>query len=497
MMKFVPLIITSVFLVGCGSGSGSTNSGGSGGGSERGDINDRPFAASDSDYTISIIEYKGEDVFRTEMLAFSGFPMEIYLLGAQSLDYEFFEIQSAEGCGGVRRLNPEDDSGWETINNVPGNCTVTVNYQSTLKTDFPHLVNTEVSGYGASVSPALLSVPDGGQAHLFLNIQDGYEAVMSGCGGQMLTDRYVIDSVGEDCTVHTTVTPISSQLVSITTSAMPGARIKPEVANVNAGDIVRFSIDEGVGFEVTAAGCGGTLIDGIYQFTAAADCTVSVESYPEQDVPIIFIEATGGESVMVEVQVNNDDDYSYVRSVVPEVALLDNISFVRAQLKRPNKAIISSATGCYFNEESLSYIYAGLELYRKGDELIVGEGPEEALDQIETDCTWTLSTEPSSYRKFGISKLDVQLLNNEGYDGYQDEKFAFNGTASQFIVDEAGYEFYGVSGPGDCTAERTESVVTVYHGQNYFKDVNDVEYGELPELCTAGVLMHSNDYVGR
>ena len=473
MMKFIPLLMIIAVLVGC-DGSGSNGGGGSTGGNERGNVDERPHNPSEADYMISIIEYAAEDVLRSEVRAYRGFPMEFFLMGTYT-DGDY-EIKSAEGCGGVRRVE-EADYYWETINNVPGNCTVEIHYEST-QTDLPHLVRVDSSGYGATIEPSLLSVPDGEPAHIFIDAQDGYSVSMSGCGGQQLDDRYLINSVGEDCTVHATVTPTSGQQVAITTSATLGARIQPESAIVNAGDTVRFNIQSGFGFESTVTGCDGVLAEGVYEFTASSDCAINVEAQPVQDVPIVSVETTQGEPVVLKVYLSGDEPSVY--NSVPEMAVLENVEGFYVEQRRPNSSIITSFNGC--SEDN----YGGLQNIYSGVSIFPGE----------SDCTLTLTTEPSSYTQFGRSYQYYDPADDTfKIEPYTNEQMAFTGTASQFSLAEIDPEFKvaEVTGHYLCDVQRNGDIVTLNHPQQILSLAPEL-YG-IPELCWSSVYLQPKDYV--
>ena len=474
MMKSIPLLMIIAVLVGCG-GSGSNEGGGSSGGNERGNVDERPHNPSEADYMISIIEYAAEDVLRSEVRAYRGFPMEFNLMGSYT-DGDY-EIKSAEGCGGVRRVDEEADYYWETINNVPGNCTVEIHYEST-QTGLPHLVRVDSAGYGATIEPSLLSVPDGEPAHIFIDAQDGYYVSMSGCGGQQLDDRYLINSVGDDCTVHATVTPTSGQQVSITTSATLGARIQPELAIVNAGDTVRFNIQSGFGFESTVTGCDGVLSDDVYEFTASSDCAVNVDAHPLKDVPIVSVETTQGEPVVLKVYLSGDEPSVY--NSAPEMAVLDNVEGLYVELQRPNSSIITSFNGC--SEDN----YGGLQNIYSGVSIFPGD----------SDCTLTLTTEPSSYTQFGYASQSYYPAKSEfEIEEHTEEQLAFTGTASQFSLAgiNDGLEVEELNGHYLCKIERNGDIVTLYHLQRPLSSPED-QYG-IPGLCWSTIDLRPEDYV--
>lgn len=492
-MKTLLMTLLTLTLVGCGSGSnsGSVSSNNTG---KRGNIEDRPSSVRGTpDYTITIIEFIGDEAYRSHVGAFDGFPMEFFM-EAQIGNYsDRFELSSAEGCGGVRRLYAGDDWAWETIKNVPGDCTVTVHYEP-VQTGLPYLVQVDTTGYGASIKPANLSVPPGEPAYFFLDVMDGYEINVSGCNGQRLDDRYVIASVGESCKIHASVTAVSGQTVSITTSATMGARIKPAEANVNLGDLVRFDIETGFGFEATVTGCDGTLTDGSYVFNATTSCSVSVEAYPEQDVPIVHIETTRNEEATINIgylrvkEYDHEDDYAIATTTIPEVALLDSVTQISAKLAHPNRSIITSTHGCNVDRHSSALFAAEVSLYRTqdtGDDNLLFD---QALDLIHTDCTLTLTTEPSSYIEFGDAVLVTTMFNNETSrpEGYDIIKLAYTGTATQFnLIDEPGYVFDLLEPTRGCIVERQDDVITLYHGQKHFRESPLPDPGPNLALCSA------------
>lgn len=492
MTKFIPLLIIFTALVGCGGSGGSESNGG---GDQRGDIGDRPIDGREAEYTISVIEHIGENSFYKEVNAFEGFPMEFELSGVQTDEYYLgnFEIKRIDGCGGVRRLYDDDDYIWETVNNVPGNCTIKVEYSLT-RTDLPHLITVTSNGYGASIKPLSLSVKDGDPAYFFLDVQEGYRSTVSGCDGRRDGNQFIVDNVNDHCSVNVSTEPTSGDALMITTSVTAGVRISPDSAEALPGDLIQLRVSSGFGFETTVTGCNGTLSDGIYEFVATNSCAVNAEAYPVQSVPIIYIETTDNEPVNLEIQTLVDGEYSHTVSNISEVALLDTITSIGAELTRPNQSIIAASSGCQLSDYASNIVQEGRVYLSRGEDLdpmyLGGE-----LDRVQTDCTWTLATEHSEYRKFGLATLDVQLLNNDGYDGYIEKKIAYAGTASQFTVDIEDYSFAEASGADECAVDRNGEVLTSYHGQNYVRGIMDVEYGEMPELCTAGALMHSNDYV--
>ena len=494
MMKLNVFIVTAMILAGCGGGGSS--SGSTGGGSERGDISDRPYDASEAEYTIVVIEHMGEETFYQEVSAYKGFPMEFDLWGVQTEEYfwDNFELSDIEGCGGVRRMVEDQNNGWETIHNVPGDCTVTVQYKSTFK-DLPHLVQINNQGYGATIQPKLVSVAHGEPAYFSIRMKDGYETSVSGCEGYREGGQFIIDSVNEDCSVTAITKPLmANNTVLITTSAMTGSRITPESAEVNIGDVVKLEVSSGFGFDVNVTGCNGALSEGVYEFTASTSCAVNVEAYPEQDVPIITIESSDGEPLNIEIQTLIGGTYGDIATEVPEVALLESINWISTSLAKPNKSIITSSSGCQMTDYGSNIVQGGSVSLSRGEDFDpMLRGGE--LDRVQTDCTWAITTEPTEFRQFGLSTLWGNQVNNEASDTFREDKVAFNGTATQFIIDVPGYKIDKLSEFEGCPAEQTGNVVTIYHGQQFYKSPYEVGFDELPELCPVQVDLLSNDYV--
>jgi hypothetical protein len=496
MMKFTSLLMIIAALAGCGGSGGSSSNGG---GDQRGDISDRPIDGREAEYTITVVEHIGENTFYKEVNAFEGFPMEFELIGAQTDEYFLgnFEIGNIDGCGGVRRLYDGDDSIWETVNNVPGNCTIKVEYSLT-RTDLPHLIDVDITGYGASISPLHLSASQGKPAYFFLNVKDGYDASVSGCGGRRADDQYIVDSVSEDCTVNVSTSPTSDGALTISTTAMQGAVVYPESALVNMGDEVSFTIKHGAGFDTVVTGCNGELSEGVYTVQAQSSCNINVEAYPKNNAPIISVETTDDYPVILTVQTRQGEDYQYTVSEAPYVALTDDISMIQAELKRPSQSIIVSSEGCNArnaDDHGDMFIYSSVHLYRTRPEYLDDNSPDEALDNLDSDCTWTLNTEPSNYKQYGKSGIAINLWSNEQIEGADMSSIAFTGTATQFIIDQPGYVLDELGTSPNCKVERRDNIVTIYHGQTLEKDYHEVEYGELPELCSAYAQMYTEDYL--
>ncbi|UTF61215.1 hypothetical protein [Gilvimarinus sp. DA14] len=462
------LAISAITLAGCGSGSGSSGGDtGESNGGQRGNIEDRPISISESDREMTIIEIVGDSIMKQTIPAYRGFPMEFTLNG---LVDERFELTDIEGCGGVRSMNPDAPlvSQYETVHNVPGDCTVTATYS--LASETPHLISVDLEGYGTSISPMDLSVPSGESAYLFVSREPGYDLNITGCNGLLNEDTYVIESVTENCKITAESTPTSAEQVIITTSATAGARIEPSIATVNSGDQVAFDIESGYGFTAEVTGCDGTFSEGSYQFTATGDCTINVVSLPDSDNPILTIETSNNEPVFLKI-VDENGWENPVLTTIPHVVLRKSIESMDIQLVKPSGSILYSADGCHRDPYHNEIIHDGIiNLY-------------DELPLIQNDCALTLETRVSDYTPVGtasLSKFFTETMENE-----EITKIAFVGTASQFTIDEPNKSVDELNGHYLCEYRRDGNLVTVYHNQTY-TNWNSPNAG-LSELCWATI----------
>ncbi|WP_020208907.1 hypothetical protein [Gilvimarinus chinensis] len=462
------LAISAITLAGCGSGSGS--SGGDTGGStgdQRGNIEDRPISISESDRDMTIIEIVGDSIMEQTIPAYRGFPMEFTLNG---LVDERFELTDIEGCGGVRSMNPGAPlvSQYETVHNVPGDCTVTATYS--LASETPHLISVDLEGYGTTISPMDLSVPSGESAYLFVSREPGYDLNITGCNGLLNEDTYVIESATENCKITAESTPTSAEQVIITTSATAGARIEPSTATVNSGDQVIFDIESGYGFTTKVTGCDGTVSEGSYKFTATGDCTIDVVSLPDSDNPILTIETSNNEPVFLQI-VDENGRENPVFTTIPHVVLRESIESMNIQLEKPSGSILYSADGCHRDPYHNDIIHDGIiYLY-------------DELPLVQNDCTLTFETRVSDYMPVGtasLSKFFTDTMENE-----EISKIAFVGSASQFAIDEPSMSVVELNGHYLCEYRRDGNLVTVYHNQTYTKW--NTPSSELSELCWSSI----------
>lgn len=458
------LAISAIALAGCGSGS-SSSGGGTGGSTDvqRGDIEDRPISISESDREMTIIEVIGDSIMKQTIPAYRGFPMEFILDGITD---ERFELTEIDGCEGVRPMDPGAPliNQYETVHNVPGDCTVTAIYS--LANDTPNLISVELEGYGTLITPMYLSVPTGESAYFFVARETDYDLDITGCNGILNGETYVIESVTEDCNITAESTPTSAEQVLITTSVTAGARIEPSIATVNSGDQVIFDIDSGYGFSVEVTGCDGIFSEGKYHFTASDDCTIDVVALPVSDNPILSIEATHNEPVYLQIVDENGQDNPF-HTTIPYVVLKDSIESIDVQLEKPSESILYSADGCHRDPYHNDLIHDGkIYLY-------------DELPLVQNDCTLTLETRVSDYKPVGIASLFKSYTDTREID--EVTKIAFVGTASQFTIDELNKSVDGLSGYYLCDYRLDGNLVTVYHNQTYTK-WNSPDSG-LSELC--------------
>nr|WP_246814076.1 ImpA family metalloprotease [Ferrimonas balearica] len=130
------------------------------------------------------------------------------------------------------------------------------------------------SNEGGELQPQSLLLPEGGNGVFAVTIESGYQLLsVSGCGGAMTDEGFVVEGIQGDCTVRA---HFAERPIQIQTESSEGGVLSPQSQSLNRGETGRFEPMPDFGYELAEiSGCGGGLQGTFYETAPATeDCTV-------------------------------------------------------------------------------------------------------------------------------------------------------------------------------------------------------------------------------
>lgn len=176
-------------------------------------------------------------------------------------------------------------------------------------------INTNATD-GGTISPAQLTVKSNSRASFTLIPDDGYQLdSVTGCGGTLTDNAYVVDQVGSNCTISVSFSLLDNKFIVYTAQEGKGT-IVPTQLTLEKGDSATFSVEAEHGHYLSSIdGCNGVLSGNEYKVSNLESTCVVTVNFSANTYSVETRVGVGGSAILANNEVSHGD--STTASIYP------------------------------------------------------------------------------------------------------------------------------------------------------------------------------------
>lgn len=341
---------------------------------------------------------------------------------------------------------------------------------------------TEI-GENGSVSPQTVDVLNGASASFTITPATGYNAIVTGCDGELVGNTYTTVALTDSCGMSVS---FALNEYSVTAQASEGGSITPEQQLVLHGDITGFEVVPDIGYSIgTVEGCGGTLEGNSFTTgTITAACSVNA-TFVINSYTVSTDAGAGGSLSPTSASVNHGSSTTLTAVPLPgydvvnvsgcDGTLSDN-TFTTGTITadctvsatfalRSYTVTASAGTGGSISPESVVVNHGdpasftltpstGYEIAGASGCNGVLAGNTFSVASVESACNVSASFEP----------IMIAITTSAGSGGSispANPQVTYGGSTSVTVTADAGYEISSVSGCGGTLSGNTFTTGTI------------------------------------